>query len=120
MDAWGADIRVYGMTHALRIKALSVNEAWKGRRFKTDAYKDYEAALLLMLPRLSIPKGKLSLSITVAFSNANSDCDNILKPLIDILQKKYGFNDNRIYRLTIDKLICKKGAEYISFSFGSL
>ena len=103
------------MSHAIRIKALSVNAAWKGRRFKTDAYKDYEAALLLMLPRLSIPKGKLALSITVAFSSKSSDIDNIAKPLIDILQKKYGFNDNRIYRLTLDKLICNKGAEYITF-----
>lgn len=105
------------MTHAIRIKALSVNQAWAGKRFKTEAYKDYEAALLLMLPRVSIPKGKLSLSVTVAFSNSNSDCDNILKPLIDILQKKYGFNDNRIYRIELDKLICKKGAEYITFKF---
>lgn len=103
------------MTHAIRIKALSVNAAWKGRRFKTDAYKDYEAALLLMLPRLSIPKGKLSLDITVAFSSKASDLDNVLKPFIDILQKKYGFNDNRIYRLAIEKLNCNKGAEYIAF-----
>jgi len=105
------------MSHAIRIKALSVNNAWKGRRFKTDAYKDYEAALLLMLPRLSIPEGKLELNITVAFSSKSSDVDNIAKPLIDILQKKYGFNDNRIYRLVIDKLICNKGAEYIAFRF---
>lgn len=105
------------MTHAIRIKALSVNEAWKGRRFKTDAYKAYEHALMLMLPRMTIPEGNLSLSITVAYSSKASDIDNCIKPFVDVLQKKYGFNDNRIYRMVIDKLICNKGAEYIHFKF---
>ena len=29
----------------IEIKPLSVNTAWKGRRFKTDAYKAYEIEL---------------------------------------------------------------------------
>jgi hypothetical protein len=36
----------------LKISALSVNQAWQGRRFKTKKYKDYEEHLLLILPNL--------------------------------------------------------------------
>lgn len=103
------------MTHAIKIKALSVNEAWKGRRFKTDAYTAYEQALMLMLPRITIPDGELALFVTVAHSSKASDIDNCIKPFVDVLQKKYGFNDNRIYLLVVQKLICKKGAEHIAF-----
>lgn len=101
---------------AIRIKPVSVNQCWKGRRFKTPIYKVYEKELLLKLPDISVPDGNLCLKVNVAFSNKQSDIDNILKPLLDILQNKYGFNDNRIYRLEVNKLICKKGAEFIGFT----
>jgi len=97
------------------IKPLSVNECWAGRRFKTPKYKAYEIELMLKLTNMEIPEGRLSLWITTGFSNINADCDNILKPFIDILQKKYGFNDNRIYEIKIEKEKVKKGMEYISF-----
>ncbi len=97
------------------IKPLSVNQAWKGRRFKTDKYKKYEIELMLLLKKIDIPDGNLSLYIDVGFSSNGSDIDNIAKPFIDILQKKYGFNDSRIYQLTIVKSIVKKGDEYIEF-----
>ena len=102
---------------AIKIKPLSVNQAWQGKRFKTPAYKSYEEELLFKLPALEIPDGNLALTINVAFSNKQSDLDNILKPFLDILQKKYGFNDSRIYQLNVTKLICKKGAEFIGFEF---
>ena len=97
------------------IKALSVNAAWKGRRFKTDKYKAYEKELLLKLKPMKIPDGALELWINVGFSSSASDLDNILKPFIDVLQKKYKFNDNRIFKQVIEKCIVGKGEEYISF-----
>lgn len=100
----------------LDIKPLSVNEAWKGRRYKTDKYKSFERAVLLMLPRkMDIPEGPLSLSLEFGFSSANSDIDNPVKMFIDCLQKKYGFNDKRIFELNIKKRPVKKGAEFINF-----
>jgi len=98
------------------IKPLSVNEAWKGRRFKTDAYKKYEKDVLKQLKPMNIPDGELEIVIQVGFSNKGSDIDNIAKPFIDILQKKYGFNDSRAYALVLLKRIVPKGQEYISFS----
>ncbi len=100
----------------ISIKPLSVNECWRGRRFKTPAYTAYERELLYLLPSLTIPKNKkLELKIKVGFSSKNSDADNIAKPFCDILQKRYGFNDKWIYKLTIEKEDVEKKAEFIDF-----
>jgi len=101
----------------LLVKPLSVNEAWQGRKFKTDKYKKYEEALLLMLPNISVDFNKqpLELFIEVGFSNKASDLDNVIKPFVDILQKKYEFNDKYIYRLLVEKKDVSKGDEYIEF-----
>lgn len=93
------------------IKPLSVNEAWRGRKFKTPKYKQYERDLLIMLPK-KIKDDFTELNIKIGVSPL-FDIDNCLKPLIDILQKKYGFNDRYIKRLVVEKEIVKKGAEYI-------
>jgi Holliday junction resolvase RusA-like endonuclease len=41
-----------------------------------------------------------------------SDWDNPVKPLQDILQKKYGFNDKDIFQGTVSKRKVNKGEEY--------
>lgn len=94
------------------IKPLSVNDAWKGRRFKTDEYKSYERAMLFMLPGIKLPEPPFQVYYEFGFSNTQADYDNPCKPLGDILQKKYGFNDKEIYFVTIRKVIVKKGKEY--------
>lgn len=102
------------------IKPLSVNEAWKGRRFKTDAYKRYELVVSALLEPLEIPQGKLSVHLVFGMSSAGSDWDNPIKPFVDILQKKYGFNDNRIKHAVVDVVRTKKGEEYIEFEIRAL
>ena len=44
----------------LKIKPLSVNQVWQGKRFKTKTYKDYEKNVLAILPNLA---GKASVRI---------------------------------------------------------
>ena len=100
----------------LDIKPLSVNEAWKGRRFKTDKYNAYEKKVLLMLPKCEINDFS-SIEITYGFSNSLSDIDNPTKMLLDILQKKYNVNDRDIIRLVLNKEIVKKGKEFIKIVF---
>lgn len=97
------------------IKPLSVNEAWTGRRFKTDEYKSYERSVLMLLRPMTIPEGPLELFLEWGFSSAGSDFDNPIKPFTDCLQKKYKFNDNRIIEAHIKKVKVKKGSEYINF-----
>lgn len=100
---------------------LSVNLAWQGRRYKTPTYKAYEKEMLWLLPRdITIPDGELKIFIEWGFSSKSSDWDNPIKPFVDILQKKYGFNDNRIYEAKIKKKIVKKGEEYIRFEISAL
>jgi Holliday junction resolvase RusA-like endonuclease len=97
------------------IKPLSVNEAWRGRRFKTPEYKIYEKQVLLLLRPMKIPEGKLEVYLKWGFSSNGSDWDNPIKPFLDCLQKKYDFNDNRIVRAITEKCKVKKGEEFIEF-----
>ena len=101
----------------VNIKPMSVNDAWQGKRFKTKKYKQYEQECLLVLPRkIDIPEGKLKVSLLFGFSSKLADADNPVKCFIDILQKKYGFNDNKIYEYSIKKVDVKKGEEFIEFN----
>lgn len=97
------------------MKPLSVNKAWRGRLFKTPDYKKYERDVSMILPALTVPKGKLQIKIEWGFSSKASDIDNPTKLFVDILQKKYGFNDKNIYKMELTKKEVKKGQEYIVF-----
>lgn len=95
-------------------KPLSINEAFQGRRFKTPAYKDYEKSMLLMMPKAKIDTDQmLRVEFFFGFSNQASDLDNPVKLLMDIAQKKYGFNDKMVFELNVRKCIVKKGEEFI-------
>ena len=104
----------------IKIKPLSVNKCYRGRRFKSNEYIAYSNELMLKLPKMTVPSGKLELIIQFGFSNKGSDIDNCVKVFQDILQAKYEFNDNMIYRLVVDKVIVKKGEEYINFKLKGL
>ena len=95
-----------------QIKPLSINEAFQGRRFKTSTYKTYEAELLYTLPKRELPPAPFKVSFEFGFNSKASDIDNPVKILLDILQKKYGFNDKDVYKLEAEKKIVKKGQEY--------
>lgn len=96
----------------LKVKPLSVNNAWQGKRFKTLAYKTYEKKVLSMLPNIEIKEFK-QLKITYGFSNMMSDIDNPTKLVLDILQKKYGVNDRDLIYLVLHKEKTSKGSEFI-------
>lgn len=105
----------------IEIKPLSVNQVWQGRRFKTKKYKNYEKELLYLLPPVEIDfKSLLSIELTFGFSNRSSDIDNPLKPLLDVLQKKYGFDDKQVYELNVKKEIVKKGDEFITLKINEI
>lgn len=98
----------------LDMKPMSVNRAWKGRRYKSDEYKAYEMEMLLKLPPGKLPQPPYRVTYEFGVSTALSDFDNPVKPTQDILAKKYGFNDNQIYEAHIYKKVVKRGKEYIS------
>ena len=102
--------------HKIQIKPLSVNQAWQGKRFKTPLYKQWSVKTLLMMPKkINVPEGKLKVKINFGFSNSGSDIDNPVKPFLDMFKFKYDINDNRIYKLEVEKFIVKKGFDYIEY-----
>ena len=104
----------------IKIKPLSVNQVWQGRRFKTSKYTKYERNVMLILKPLKIPEPPLKIEITYGFSSKLADIDNPCKPFLDILQKKYGFDDRDIYELNQKKEIVPKGDEFIQFEIKKL
>ncbi len=104
----------------LQIKPLSVNQVWQGKRYKTNTYKQYEQLVLFLLPKLEVPQGKLQVHFEFGLSSKNADWDNPIKPIQDILQKKYGFNDRMIYKAIVEKVDVKKGSEFIKFEIKKL
>jgi len=103
----------------VKIKPLSVNQAWRGRRFKTPEHKAYREALRYLLPKINPPEGLKTLYVTFYFSSRASDIDNALKTFIDALQDKYQFDDKEIYKIVAEKEIVKKGEEAIKFKLAS-
>ena len=99
----------------IKIKPLSINDAWKGRRFRTDKYKKYCLDVSFLLPPLKLPEPPYEIYFEFGFSSKGSDIDNPVKTITDILSKVYAFNDNLIYRAVIEKKIVPKGKEYIRF-----
>jgi Holliday junction resolvase RusA-like endonuclease len=105
----------------LNEKPLSINEAWQGKRFKTPAYKRYEQAMLLLMPKGKVDLDQmLRVEFFFGFSNKASDLDNPVKLLMDIAQKKYGFNDKNVFELNVRKCIVKKGEEFIQMGIYQL
>ena len=105
----------------IQIKPLSVNQVWQGKRYKTPKYKSYEKELSLLLPPLKINfKRDLKIDLVFGFSSTLSDIDNPLKPILDVLQKKYGFDDKQIFELQVKKEIVKKGDEFIELTINEI
>lgn len=102
------------MTEIL-LKPLSVNEAFKGKRYKTDKYDTFIRSMLFLLPKITLPQAPYSIEIVLGYSSKSSDIDNGLKSFLDCLVKKYGFDDREIYQMNVKKEITKKGAEFIKF-----
>jgi len=104
----------------ISVKPLSVNEAWRGRRFKTSAYNNYTRTCFYLLPKIKIPDPPYSVYFEFGFSTKASDFDNPIKPFCDIIQLKYKINDKDIYEARIVKKIVSKGNEYIIFNIDTL
>lgn len=99
----------------IKTKPISVNDCWQGKRYKTPLYNSFQNAILLILPKIQLPSPPYKINFEFGFSSTKSDWDNPVKPIQDILSKRYGFNDNQIYEATVRKKVVKRGEEYFSF-----
>lgn len=101
--------------HKLRIKPLSVNEAFKGKRYRTVKYIKFKRDVFMLLPKIKLPAPPFELHLHFGFSSSASDIDNPVKTFIDQLQDKYSFDDKLINKLIVEKSKVKKGNEFIEF-----
>lgn len=93
-----------------------MNNAYIGRRFKTENLRQYKKDLSILLPKIEVPKGKLELTLHFGVSYKSTDGDNLIKCFQDSLAEQYGFNDKMIYRWVIEKHDVNKKEEYVAFS----
>lgn len=85
----------------LPIKPLSINTAYRGRRFKTPEYQDYTDDVLMLLPRRHEKiEGELFVRYVFYVKNYDiSDVDNMIKTIQDILVKGQIIKDDRYIKV---------------------
>lgn len=108
-------------------KPLTVNQAWKGQRFKSPLYKTFSTAVGLLLKALR-PKPPIPPTDKWLFghyrwgvSNITTDVDNPTKVFQDVLFTYYkeqgdAPKDHKIRFLILEKIKTSKGAEFIDFT----
>lgn len=101
--------------HKVNIKPISLNNAYVGRRFASKTLKQYKSDISYLLPKITVPEGKLSLMLEFGVSYKSTDGDNLVKCFQDAIAEQYGFNDKMIYKWSIEKVDVKRKEEYIKF-----
>lgn len=104
----------------IKVKPLSLNQAYYGRRFATEELIGFKELVWYELPNIKIPTGKLKAKYVFGVSTKNCDGDNCIKAFQDILATKYGFNDKIIYKWDVEKIDVEKGAEFIEFELTAI
>lgn len=100
----------------IKLKPLSVNEAYTGRRFKTEQYKHFKRSLLRMLIARQLPPPPYEIHLTFGLSSPLADYDGPIKATQDVICERYRINDRYIFKGVIEKVQVAKGAEFITFN----
>jgi len=88
------------------LRPVSVNEAWQGRRFKTEIYKIFCEQFYLIAPKKKMIKGIVQIEYRFYMKNHKmADYDNVIKTTQDMLVKcGYIEDDRKIYKATQYKI----------------
>lgn len=97
---------MYHMNLNLKVKPLSINAAYSGRRFKTEGYRDFSDEVLYLLPRrFEKICGELSMKYIFHVKNyEKSDVDNMVKTIQDLLVQSEIIADDK----HIKEIYCRK------------
>ena len=89
----------------LDLKPLSVNDAYRGRRFDTAQKRQYDMKLRLMLPMVVVPGPYYAIHYRFFLVNfSRTDQQNLLKCLTDgIVKRGIIVDDRRIIKEIIEK-----------------
>ena len=93
------------MTHTLNIKGLTVNQAFKGRRFRTEKYDSFINKCNYLLPKSVIIEDEknVKLAIEFGFSSRLSDIDNCCKTFREMLSRYLSLSLH--YRKTVRDVV---------------
>ena len=102
----------------MKIKPISTNSIWIGKRWKSKAAKEFERNIALLLATqcrdTSLPDGELTVRLRIG-TTRRFDVDNSLKLLLDCLARHFGIDDRRFSALAVVRVPVKRGAEFITF-----
>lgn len=95
------------------LKPISINAAWQGRRFRTEAYKQFKKDFCRLIRKTEAVEGvDLEVALRIGLekkSYARSDIDNFLKPICDAIVEAGIIKDDRyIKKLTVEKYLDTK------------
>lgn len=106
----------------LPIVPISLNNFYhnvqgKGR-VKTKKAKKWCEDLYLLLPMVDLPQGHFGLMMHFGTPYyATADLDNMVKPVVDVMQAKWEFNDKLIDNYVLRKSKTIMGCGFIEFRF---
>jgi len=94
------------MNIKIPLKPISINEAWQGRRFKTELHKQFCKDFYLIAPKKEMIKGIIQIEFKFYMKNHKiADYDNVIKVTQDMLVKcGYIEDDRKIYKAIIYKI----------------
>ena len=105
--------------YRIKRKPLSVNAAWKGRRFRSVFYSVFHRVVSLLLnvlrPKRPPENRPLFGHYRWGVSNMMADTDNPTKPFQDVLFEHWGMQDHQLQFLILEKIKTPKGQEFIDF-----
>lgn len=80
----------------IEIPPFSINMAYRGRRFATKEFKQWQREGLLLMARKNTIKGDVSMHIDFRVKHPKmKDLDNLVKTAIDLTVKKGWIKDDR-------------------------
>ena len=97
----------------IKVKALTINKAFRGRRWKTSECVDYEEELWFELPNnQKMIKGEVVLTLTFyLIYYGRTDVSNLVKILEDILVKKgYIEDDRKVVEIYLKKIKAERNS----------
>lgn len=104
---------------SINLKPLSTNDAWRGRKFSTQAKKLYEAQLRERLEWCTF-SGKPPYRIHFKFYiSSMQDYDNCIKVSQDTLCEFFDINDRDIHYAIIEKIPTKRWEEHFEVEIES-
>lgn len=95
----------------IKIRPISINKCFKGRRFKTKDYKDWRDLFAILIgKKKETVVGMVDIDLKFYIKNYKmADVDNMCKPCLDALVDSKVIEDDRfVKRITLEKFPVKR------------